>query len=135
MTLDPIRPYFLLIKVLLVFGLLSGCFVKGCSYGKDQQKKADAAVIEKKNLALKRASDAMFAAGKALRAVNAEAEKRIKQDEDSRAAAEDAGSVAAKYEKKLVENENKFKRDIKKARENPDCDALLNVDIGAKCGL
>jgi len=135
MILDPIRPYFLLIKVAIAVSLICFSFVKGCSHGKDVQKKEDAKEIDRKNLALQRATNSLNAAGKILNTVNAEAKRRIQQDTESKKAAAEAGQVAATAEKKLIESEKKFKQDLKKARLNPSCDALLNMDLVKTCGL
>ena len=130
-SLDPIRPYLGVIKIALYVLLLSATFIGGCSHGEANKAKVIAAQQQK----LHDAGNALRAAGKALREVNAEAERRIAADKQSKKDAAAAGKVAAAALQKLRKDRTKYAAAIERARRNPDCDALLNADLKKVCGL
>lgn len=126
-----ITPYLFWIKFGLIIIILSVVFYGGCSV----QKNRDATIIQKKNVALRDASNALTAAAKALQAQNEENARRIAADEQSKKDAANAG-VLSDAEKQAAEVRIKgFEEQLKSAQKNEMCKALLTADIKKVCGL
>lgn len=118
-------------KVAGLVALLTIAHVTGCNRGKASQQ-AETAKVQAK---LDAANVSLTAAGKALKAVNDEAAKRIKQAEKDKALAEDAAKVAQKAQERTEREARAYADRLAKARRKPDCAALLAMDVEATCGL
>jgi len=113
-------------------------FIGGVYVGRGQQ----AGAIEKKNAALMVAAGklgdaqrSLGAAGKALRRVNDEAQKRIEQAAAQKRAADQAAIAAASAAADAKARLAVFEQRMETARRNPDCDELLSTDVLKVCGL
>lgn len=140
--LDPIKPYFLAIKYGLAVAVLAAIFVGGCTHGVKVQTEKDAKIIQGKNSALHTAADKLHRAYLALdasagifRTIEAEAKRRVAADELARRQNTAATQLAAKAEAQLAKQNRDFAKKLKHARENPDCNVLMAMDLEAKCGL
>lgn len=142
MNIDPVKPYAdlmctiaLAVVVLLMVALL---FIGGVYVGKGQSTKQllakDGALIRAAG-DLRDAERALNGAGMALREVSAEAQRRIDAAALAKQAAEDAGLVAHAAQRAADKRMAAFDIEIKRARENPSCSALLRTDLLRMCGL
>lgn len=132
---DQLAPYASLLKWALIAAicllLLGGGFKAGCSH----QAGKDRAAIAKKDKALAAAATSLRASAVALRAVNAEAERRIAQAELDQKAATAAGAVAEKARQAAEARNKKFDKAIQNARRDVTCAMLLDTDVRKVCRL
>lgn len=140
--LDPIKPYFLAIKYGLLVAVLTAIFVGGCSHGVKTQAKADDKIIRAKSTALRTAADklrrcylALNASADVFRTIEVEAKRRVAADALARKQNAAATLLVAHAEAQLAKQNRDFAQKLKHARQNPDCDVLMSMDLEAKCGL
>lgn len=126
-----LTPYLTWIKLAGVAAILVAAFSGGCR----MQANLDAAKIAKKETALKAASASLRGAADAIKQVNVEAARRVREAAESDRRAADAGLVAERATVALKERQASFAVELKRARKRAACDALLNTDLGAVCGL
>lgn len=134
-SFDPIRPYLGLLKAGLVAAVLAGVFVKGCSYGTERTAEKHAALLAKKDQALRGAAASLRGAAQVLRDVDAEAARLLKAQDEARQREAEASAIAAKAQAELVASAAEFRKALANARKNPGCNAVLDTDLRAVCGL
>jgi len=142
MSLDPVKPYADLAKVIAIsvvsLLLIAALFMGGRAVGKGQSTRQLAAkdvTIATKVRALAAAETSLRASAAALRAVNAEAKRRIDEADKAEDAAKLAGVVAAGAKAAADKRMAALDREIDRARNKPSCRALLDANVRAVCGF
>ena len=131
-----LEPYLGAIKwgaILLICALLIGGGMKaGCTHATNKSAKT----IAQKDAALAASAESLRAAGVALRAVNAEAERKIAEAKEGEKANK-AAAIAAEAARRAEEARNKdfAERLARAGRAKPGCAAILSVDVQKECGL
>lgn len=135
MSLDPVKPYAELAKIIAIAVALMFCvgltFMGGRAVGKGQ----DAQTIAAKDRALLNASHALEADASLFLAIDAESKRRIKAADDAKRAAQIAEAVAVDAERAARADLQAYEQKQEKARKKPDCAALLDTSLGRMCGL
>jgi hypothetical protein len=133
--MDPIKPYaqaLVAIAIAVALMLIVGVsFMGGRAVGQRQSDKT----IARKNAALMDASHSLGAAADALRAVNAEAKRRIDQAKADKAAADKAAIAAQAAQHEAEAKLAVLQQQERQARKRPGCAALLDTDLAKVCGL
>lgn len=126
-----IKPYLTWIKLgglaLAVALLVAG----GCRW----QANIDANKLAAKDRALSAAEASLRGSARALRAVNAEAQRRIRAAEEQRQAASEAAEVLADAYAEAQQAHAAEQAQWERAKRKPDCRALLATDLAKTCGV
>ena len=99
--MNPLAPYLLWIKLGTAVVLGASLFVGGCRFGAERQAGKDAAVIERKNKALRKAGDALSAAAIRFREIDAMTAAAVAQSARDKKDGEAAGKEAARDQREL----------------------------------
>ena len=137
-ALDPIRPYLWLAKWLGLAAIVAVLFVSGCNHGTKKQAERDEARIARKDEALRNAATALRGAGDAIEAINTEAQRRIREAEETAGRALEAGKVADAAKIEAMAESERFAADLERAKKRkPACAELAAslIDLEATCGL
>jgi hypothetical protein len=131
-SIDPLRPYLPIAWLLLAVALLFG----GCSWGKSIQAGKSAATIARKDKALTAAHLSLKAAADALRAQNADNQRRVAEAERAARLAGQAEGLAQAQARAATAAADAYQRGLDTAaRRKPACEALLRMDVRKECGL
>lgn len=130
-SLDPIKPYLSLIKLGLSVALLVSVFIAGCSHGEGRSAE-DVAAKDSRIASLEHSLSDFVAL---YDRVNAQAAEAIAVADRQRKAADDAAKVARSGEAAAKKAADDFERQWARAKQKPDCAALLTIDMEAVCGL
>lgn len=125
------KAYMPYIKLAILAILLSVSFLRGCSV----QKARDAQIIQQKDDALRAASESLKASASALRAQNEANAKALKEAEEARKNAKNAGVVSDASRAASEKRKQGFQKLLNTAAKSPVCKALLETDINKACGL
>ena len=141
-SIDPIRPYLLYIKLGLIALLLGTVAFVAYDLGGDNQKVKDVAELAKEKKShqgtkdeLRDADETLRSANSALRVINAEAARRKAEAAKAVADATAAGAVARAARDDLAVKTRSFAKQLEAAKKNPDCEALLAADLTKRCGI
>lgn len=142
MSVGPIASYASTLKAIAlsvaVMLVAAGLFMGGRAVGVGQSAgdiNKLVAKIAAKDVALGNAAASLRGAAGALRAVNEEAERRIREAALAEQRANDAAMVAANAKAEADRRMVDIDKRIDQARRNPTCDALLRADLHQVCGL
>lgn len=124
-------PYLGWIKFGAIAAILLTSFLGGCH----EQKLRDNAVIAKKDTALQQAAESLRAAGNALNAVNAEAQREIAAAKANAKSAKAAEGIAHQAAAAMAQRVTGYEKKLEIARKSAQCDALLKRDLFKECGL
>lgn len=142
MSLDTVQGYAkaaasIAVAVAAMF-VVAGLFIGGVYVGRGQRAGEINELVRKiadKDVALGNAAASLRGSANVLRAVDDEAEKKLRDAEDQRRLAADAALVAANAQADAARRQAGFDREIELARANPTCAALMQVDLRQVCGL